>query len=124
MGPNGSPHTSHNHANNFLIGVYYVQVAPGGNIIDFHEPRSQVAIIKPKVKRYNIFNSIITNVTVQEGQLIIFPSWLVHSVPPNQSDVLRISISFNVMFTHYIERIAKPKWEGMRLAEPGGESGA
>ena len=119
ISPKGGTHVSHNHPNNFLSGVYYVQAPPGGNAIDFHEPRAQVSVIRPKVKRYNLFNSIIANVSVSAGQLIIFPSWLVHSVQANQSGTLRISISFNVMFTNYIERISKPKWEGEALPEPG-----
>ena len=31
------------------------------------------------------------------GRLIMFPSWLTHCVDPNESDELRISISFNFM---------------------------
>jgi ectoine hydroxylase-related dioxygenase (phytanoyl-CoA dioxygenase family) len=33
----------------------------------------------------------------EEGSLIIFPSYLPHSVEPNKHDEERISISFNVL---------------------------
>lgn len=119
----GGIHPSHNHPNNYLSGVYYVQLPPGADSIQFHEPRPQVTMIAPKVKRYNRFNSTLTNVQVKPGRLILFPAWLVHSVAPNPSDQLRMSISFNVFFTNYMEQIARPKWEGMALPDsPTGES--
>jgi ectoine hydroxylase-related dioxygenase (phytanoyl-CoA dioxygenase family) len=36
--------------------------------------------------------------TVSDGMLLMFPSYLAHSVAPNKSDKLRISISFNLKF--------------------------
>ena len=30
-----------------------------------------------------------------EGRIIMFPSWLWHSVEPNESNDIRISVSFN-----------------------------
>ncbi len=52
---------------------------------------------------------------VRTGQLIVFPSWLVHSVHPNPNQTARISVSFNIMLSDYVENIAKPKWDGIRL---------
>lgn len=46
---------------------------------------------------------------------MIFPAWLVHSVPMNTSDEFRISISFNVMFSDFAKTVAKPKWTGLPL---------
>ena len=31
------------------------------------------------------------------GRLIVFPAWLWHSVETNESDQLRISVSFNII---------------------------
>lgn len=115
LNPKGAVHHSHNHPNNYLSGVYYVQVAPGSDAIQFHDPRSQVTMIAPRVKTYNLHNSVVANVRVRAGQLIIFPAWLVHSVAANMSDELRVSISFNIMFSDYVERVSKPKWGGMKL---------
>ena len=44
---------------------------------------------------YNNFNSEIFLLQLNAGELIIFPSNLSHSVPPNNSDEERISLSFN-----------------------------
>ncbi len=39
------------------------------------------------------------------------PGYLTHSVAPNESDKLRISISFNMMFSLFAEQLSKPLWE-------------
>ena len=49
-------------------------------------------------------------VKVWNGTLLMFPSWLMHSVDANRSDKTRISISFNVMFSEYAENMSQPLW--------------
>ena len=44
---------------------------------------------------YNHFNSHNFSLAMNKGELILFPSNLQHSVPYNQSDEERISLSFN-----------------------------
>ena len=51
-------------------------------------------------------------VQVRDGTLLMFPAWLPHSVDPNASDDERISVSFNVMFSAFTERLTKPLWSG------------
>jgi ectoine hydroxylase-related dioxygenase (phytanoyl-CoA dioxygenase family) len=51
-------------------------------------------------------------VKVDDGTMLIFPAWLPHSVDPNRSDRLRVSISFNIMLSAYAETISKPMWKG------------
>lgn len=117
VNPKGSAHRSHNHPNNYLSGVYYLQVPPGSGVINFYDPRPQATLISPKLKRSNLHNSIVAKVRVKPGQAILFPSWLVHAVPTNPSDEPRISVSFNIMFPDFVERVAYPKWEGIPLSE-------
>jgi uncharacterized protein (TIGR02466 family) len=100
----------HNHPNNFLSGVYYVQVQPGADTINFHDPRSQTAVIRPPATELTAYNADQVVVQVEEGTLLLFPAWLVHSVDPNRSDRLRISASFNVMFARYGETMCAPLW--------------
>ncbi len=45
----GRDHRVHCHPNSFLSGVYYVQTQEGANTVNFHDPRSQVAVIRPPV---------------------------------------------------------------------------
>ncbi len=44
----------------------------------------------------------------------------VHSVAANESDKLRISISFNMMLSHNTERLSRPLW-GSTVDLPPGE---
>ena len=106
----GSLHAIHAHPNNFLSGVYYVQVQSGADTINFHDPRSQASIIRPPVTELSSRNTDQVVVRVKVGTLIIFPSYLNHSVAPNESEEERLSISFNVMFSSYTEHLSKPLW--------------
>ena len=110
MNPPDAAHGMHNHPNNFLSGVYYVQTNKGADTINFHDPRSQAEIIKPPVTELTAENTDQVVVTVRNGTLLVFPSWLVHSVDANKSAETRISISFNVMFSAYAEKMSKPLW--------------
>ena len=71
-----------------LSGVYYCQVTKDCGKLVLVDPavRSNVSLIKNK------------NFPIHPERLalVMFPSWLEHYVEPNQSDDLRISISFNI----------------------------
>jgi len=49
-------------------------------------------------------------VRVKNGTLLIFPSYLQHSVDANTGEEERISISFNIMFTSFTDNMSKPLW--------------
>ena len=103
-------HAIHSHPNNFLSGIYYVQTHPGANSVNFHDPRPQTGIIRPAVTELTSQNTDQVVLKVSDGTLLMFPSFLAHSVAPNESDKLRISISFNMMFSHFTERLSRPLW--------------
>jgi len=107
----GALHPIHSHPNNFLSGIYYVSTHPGADSVNFHDPRSQTSIIRPPVTELTSQNTDQVVVTVSDGMLLMFPSYLAHSVAPNESDNLRISISFNLMFSLFAERFSRPMWE-------------
>jgi uncharacterized protein (TIGR02466 family) len=106
----GGWHATHSHPNNFLSGVYYVQVQDGADTINFHDPRPQTGIIRPPVTELTAYNTDQVVVRVAIGTLLVFPAWLPHSVDPNASGADRISVSFNVMFRELAERLARPLW--------------
>ncbi len=116
----GASHAIHSHPNNFLSGIYYVQTHPGADSVNFHDPRPQTGIIRPPVTELTSQNTEQVVVTVSDGMLLMFPSYLPHSIPPNDSDSLRISISFNMMFSLYAERLSRPLW-GSTVDMPLGE---
>jgi len=103
-------HRTHAHPNNFLSGVYYVQVQDGADSINFHDPRAQTAIIRPAVTELTAYNTDQVVLTVNTGTLIVFPAWLPHSVDTNQSELPRISIGFNVMFAEFAKTMGQPLW--------------
>lgn len=108
----GSYHKEHSHPNNFLSAVYYVKAPEGGNTINFHDPRSVAHIIAPHGATPNAKNASTVFLEVTPGTLVIFPSWLRHSVDPNNSDESRISLAFNLMFENYVEDQSQPRFKG------------
>lgn len=107
----GSSHRMHSHPNNYLSGVYYVRAPPGANTINFHDPRAQASIIRPPVTQLTGQNTDQVVVEVTDGTLLMFPSYMLHSVDTNDSHELRISISFNLMFSQFTEKLSRPLWE-------------
>lgn len=110
INPTGGKNSSHTHPNNYLSGVYYVAVPKGTGSIDFKDPRVQASAIMPPVKTRNQFNGNNVSVPVKAGRLILFPAWLTHEVPVNQSDHERVSIAFNINFTSFTETISPTLW--------------
>ena len=106
----GAAHKAHTHPNNFLSGVYYVRTGPGTDTINFHDPRTQTAVIRPPVVELTAENTDQVVVRVTNGTLLMFPSYLEHSVDANASEDERISISFNLMFSSFTEKLSKPLW--------------
>jgi hypothetical protein len=82
---NGTYHQSHHHKGSAISGVFYVSVPNGAGSITFEDPRGS---LPP-------FGKII-KIIPAEGDLILFPSWLVHRVDPTLSTDPRISLSFNI----------------------------
>jgi hypothetical protein len=52
--------------------------------------------IYPKVKQYNPYNSVNVDISIEEGSLILFPSYLEHKIGYNDSEKNRISLAFNI----------------------------
>ena len=51
---------------------------------------------------------------VANGTLLLFPSYVTHSVPARECDEQRISISFNLMLSSFARVMSKPMWTGSR----------
>ena len=92
----GEMHKPHTHSNNLLSGVFYVQSDEGANI-QMYDPRPQADVLRPQPKKYTKENSSIWFFPSITNRMILFPSWLQHLVPINQSKNDRISIAFNFM---------------------------
>lgn len=110
MNAGGRAHPVHTHPNNFLSGVYYVQVDAGADTLNFHDPRPQTSLVRPPVTELTSANTAQVVVRVAVGTVLLFPSWLAHSVVANASPRARVSVSFNLMFTRFTETLAQPLW--------------
>ena len=91
--PKGSKHHEHVHPNSIISGVFYFRQDPKLPPIQF--AKSIQHAIKLDPKKYNNLNSETFLLPCTNGELILFPSNLKHSVPTNLSDEDRISMSFN-----------------------------
>lgn len=106
----GAKHKAHTHPNNFLSGVYYVGTHPGADTINFHDPRTQASVIRPPVTELTAQNTDQVVVQVKNGTLLMFPSYLEHSVDATETEEERISVSFNLMFSSFAEKLSRPLW--------------
>ena len=100
----GEFHSPHTHSNNLVSGVFYLQTNDNSPAITFLDPRPQSSVLQPQAKEYNIFNSTMFFYPAKVNRMILFPSWLEHYVPQNDTKFSRVSIAFNVMLKGQVGR--------------------
>ena len=66
--------------------------------------------VRPPVVELTAENTDQVVVRVANGTLLIFPSYLEHSVDATLCEEERISVSFNIMFSLFTEKLSKPLW--------------
>ena len=97
--PPGGFNAPHTHPGAHWSGVYYVSqpAAEGGNsgMIEFLDPRSDLP--NWRILNAPAFRSK-KNIRPSPGEMILFPSFLVHWVYPNETKEERVSIAFNATF--------------------------
>lgn len=86
----------HNHPNSIFSAAYYVKTQENAGNIKFFDPKEVKVMYHPKIKTQNEFSSHIVKIKPEEGKLLLFPSYLHHSVEENLSNEDRIVISFNI----------------------------
>ena len=94
----GDFNKAHIHPNAILSGAYYVKVPEGAGNIELYDPVPARLMNVYPVKKRKPINLQAVEYRAEEGLLLIFPSWLQHSVQPNKSEGDRVSISFNIGF--------------------------
>jgi len=96
----GGQQAMHNHANSFISGVVYLTTT---------HPGSQTVFLKSSGCNDFVFKHEHANITPTHfnadrwvspapapGDLVLFPSYVLHAVPPNQGE-RRITLSFNAI---------------------------
>ncbi len=89
-------HGLHLHPLATISGTYYVRTPRGCSGLKFEDPRLDRFMASPPRKaRARRENRIWVTVPAEQGNLVLFESWLRHEVTPNPNDAERISVSFN-----------------------------
>jgi uncharacterized protein (TIGR02466 family) len=93
----GGFNLAHNHPCSFFSCVYYAKGGQKKGNIEFTTPIEAHAytIHEHMVSGYNAFTGHAVSIPPVTGELLIFPSWLMHFVRPNETDDDRISIALN-----------------------------
>lgn len=92
----GSKNSRHQHGNSSISGAYYVRAPKKCGDIVFYDPRPAAVFSYPTSLSSNFLNAQVNGISPKEGGLILFPSYVDHSVNENLSDNERIVISFNI----------------------------
>ena len=92
--PKGGFHHIHDHPNSFLSGVFYFDVDEDDGL-NFHKRDYNFFRIYPET--WNYFNSHKWTVKVIKGDLLIFPSHLLHSVDNVHMQQNRCTLAFNTI---------------------------
>ena len=104
INPPGGASRAHVHPGCIWSGVYYVQAPRNSGRIEFIDPRTHnlMNAVKylPGAKRPRSCRTRVKRKPVA-GRMLVFPSWLFHSVAPNRSKAKgkaadRIIVSFNL----------------------------
>ena len=90
----GDFHSPHTHSNNIFSGVWYPMICEETPII-FSDPRTQNDNWSPRRKKTNDYTANMTAFPNKKNLGLIFPSWLMHYVPPATGN--RVSMSWNVL---------------------------
>ena len=94
----GALNRPHVHANSLFSGAYYIEVPNNSGFLKINDPRQGTHFIKPARKDgIPIYLAPEVHIEPKENRIIMFPSWLEHCVEMNESDDIRISVSFNFL---------------------------
>ena len=96
--------TPHDHSDNIVIGVYYINVPEFSGDLLLHDPRGAHSFISQF--ELNASGQLVSGrsyyrVKPKTGSLVLFPSYIVHSVEPNMSDETRRSLAINFRYKNF-----------------------
>ena len=86
----------HNHQNCYLSSAYYVKKPQNSGDITFFDPTEAKTYRFPEKERNTNYSTQTVTIKPEEGDLLIFPSYLYHAVEINSSNEDRVVISFNI----------------------------
>ena len=90
-------HHRHAHPNSVVSGVLYFNANEESDSIKFFNKDTYTQLL-PKIKNYNIWNSVSWWFPIKTGSLTMFPSSTTHQVDLKKGDNNRISLAFNTFY--------------------------
>ena len=95
----GNYNRPHLHPNALFSGVYWVKAPPQSGSFMVYDPRTGVHVTMPSRKEGTLPSELWREVHFEPkaGTALMFPAWLWHEVKPNESNDIRVSVSFNFL---------------------------
>ena len=89
----------HLHPNALFSGVYWIKAPEKSGNLMLYDPRPGVQMTMPSRKEGKLPHELWREVHYKPkaGTVVMFPAWLWHEVKPNESNDIRISVSFNFL---------------------------
>ncbi len=102
----GHSNRAHAHPGAFWSGVYWVddggiaEDAAAGGLLEVADPRGVATTMYAPQLRFALndclYDGRVQPIQPKAGVMVLFPSWLMHSVAPYSGKGVRISIAFNL----------------------------
>ena len=88
----GAKNVMHCHDLHHYVAVYYIQSKNTG-AINFHNPANLL-------ENCHVHSPFVSRMSYEpnDGDLLIWPGWMPHSVDENRSKIDRVNIAFNIRF--------------------------
>jgi uncharacterized protein (TIGR02466 family) len=96
--------TPHEHSGNSVLAVYYIQTSDNCGDLLLHDPRGATSFIpnfETDTSGEKVSGRSYFKITPKTGDLILFPGYVIHSVQPNMSDNIRLSLAINFKYKHF-----------------------
>ena len=97
INPPGGSNQPHVHSNTLFSGVYYIKSTINSGRLKLYDPSPGIQTVLPVriegTPPKHLWREV--HLEPKEGRIVIFPAWVWHCVEPNQSNDIRISVSFN-----------------------------
>jgi uncharacterized protein (TIGR02466 family) len=100
-----SVHQPHNHYGVNFSGCFYVKMPLNAGGISFQSALMRVDKGFLEIKEQTIYNSLNWGTTPQEGDLLMWESYLMHTVPSTDFEGVRRSIAFDVKLSVKEEKL-------------------
>tara|TARA_B110000285_G_scaffold93724_1_gene107123 strand:+ start:2575 stop:3198 length:624 start_codon:yes stop_codon:yes gene_type:complete len=89
----------HYHTGSLISGVYYLDVPENSGDLVFQRMSSHVNLfhstINIEYNNANYINDDLQEINVKNGDILLFPSHVMHKIRPNLSNLPRYSLAFN-----------------------------